>query len=154
MKPTVKNCPMMPDEQPTEAVVVLHDKLLVAQTRMIHRMIHEKEALPEPWEGFAAALATYGLFHFTELNHRHRAIGVLDEAQEWEFTAYHLQLQADWLDLRERRMRKNIPYPPWVGKDAVHLSHREWLLFKNPRHYGDVWPDMWEPQQAPDVRWT
>lgn len=46
----------------------------------------------------------------------------------------------------------NLEYPPWLGGEAFHASHRSNLLRKNPAHYGQfgwtespdleyVWPE-------------
>ncbi len=32
--------------------------------------------------------------------------------------------------------------PPWLGDDAVHLSHRSALVSKDPEHYRPLFPDV------------
>lgn len=155
MKPSIKNSPLVPERAYNESVVVFHDKLLLHQTRLIHKMIYEGEELPDQWADHRVSLCIYGLFHFAEVNQRvNRELLDLEEETKWELSAFHVQMQHKYMDLRQMKMRRNIPAPPWMESKDLHESHREWLLFKNPRHYGEVWPDMFEPMEAPEVLWT
>jgi len=36
----------------------------------------------------------------------------------------------------------SIIYPPWLGSEDFHLSHKSNLLRKNPDHYKKFWPDI------------
>lgn len=33
---------------------------------------------------------------------------------------------------------RNVPMPPWLGREDVHASHRANLLRKDPEHYGNL----------------
>jgi len=39
--------------------------------------------------------------------------------------------------------------PPWLGNEALHLSHRSNLIRKMPDYYGPIWPDV--PSDMPYV---
>jgi hypothetical protein len=94
------------------------------------------------WRGFVPALVAYGLACVDEWEARGRADAT--RAALLEFTGGGVP---DWDVLRERG-----EVPPWVGDEALHLSHRSSLVRKDPEFYrprfGDVpddlpyvWPD-------------
>jgi hypothetical protein len=107
------------------------------------------------WRGFVPGLVAYGLACVDEWRARGRADST--RASLLEFTG---GVEPDWDVLHaEGRL------PPWVGDEALHLSHRSSLVRKEPEHYrqhfGDipddlpyVWPDpsfpRWPLQREDD----
>ena len=107
------------------------------------------------WRGFVPGLVAYGLACVDEWRARGRADST--RASLLEFTG---GVEPDWDVLHaEGRL------PPWVGDEALHLSHRSSLVRKEPEHYrqhfGDipddlpyVWPDpsfpRWPLQRGDD----
>lgn len=99
------------------------------------------------WRGFVPALVAYGLACVDEWRARGRADAT--RAALVEFTG---GVEPDWDELHDRG-----EVPPWVGDEALHLSHRSSLVRKDPEHYrplfGDVpddlpyvWPDAAFPR--------
>ncbi|MFW5474395.1 MSMEG_6728 family protein [Knoellia sp. CPCC 206450] len=99
------------------------------------------------WRGFVPGLVAYGLACVDEWRARGRADAT--RASLLEFTGGH---EPDWDALHDSGR-----LPPWVGDEAVHLSHRSALVRKDPEHYrplfGDVpddlpyvWPDPSYPR--------
>lgn len=94
------------------------------------------------WRGFVPALVAYGLACIDEWEARGRADAT--RSALLEFTG---GVVPDWDVLHDRG-----EVPPWVGDEALHLSHRSSLVRKDPEFYrprfGDVpddlpyvWPD-------------
>lgn len=94
------------------------------------------------WRGFVPGLVAYGLACVDEWRARGRADST--RLSLLEFTG---GVEPDWNVLRD-----DGRLPPWVGDEALHLSHRSALVRKEPEHYrqhfGDipddlpyVWPD-------------
>ena len=94
------------------------------------------------WRGFVPALVAYGLACVDEWEARGRADAT--RTALLEFTGGTVP---DWDALHDRG-----EVPPWVGDEALHLSHRSSLVRKDPELYrprfGDVpddlpyvWPD-------------
>ena len=94
------------------------------------------------WRGFVPALVAYGLACVDEWEARGRADAT--RSALLEFTG---GVVPDWDVLHDRG-----EVPPWVGDEALHLSHRSSLVRKDPELYrprfGDVpddlpyvWPD-------------
>lgn len=85
------------------------------------------------WRGHLAALALYGL----------RC------CEEWRRRGY----QDSLLPFFEAHLAPDNPaecsFPPWLGREEVHASHRSNLLRKEPGHYRIFWPA--EPDDLPYV---
>lgn len=85
------------------------------------------------WTGYLPALTAYGL----AMTNRWIALGHADSVrpQLLEFAP-----EVDGVDQGE------LELPPWLGDDALHLSHRSNLVRKDPAHYrphfGDVPDDL------------
>ncbi|WP_200942532.1 MSMEG_6728 family protein [Knoellia sp. Soil729] len=99
------------------------------------------------WRGFVPGLVAYGLACVDEWRARGRADST--RASLLEFTG---GVEPDWDTLHDEGR-----LPPWVGDEALHLSHRSALVRKEPEHYrqhfGDVpddlpyvWPDPTFPR--------
>jgi len=99
------------------------------------------------WRGFVPALVSYGLACVDEWQSRGRADAT--RAALLEFTG---GAEPDWDELHDMGA-----VPPWVGDEALHLSHRSALVRKEPEYYrplfGDVpddlpyvWPDPMFPR--------
>ena len=75
---------------------------------------------------------------------RHHPATVMWQGHEEWLCAYLEQCLCEWrargfknsisVPLREWRMRED--YPPWLGNEKFHASHRSNLLRKDPVHYG------------------
>lgn len=78
------------------------------------------------WRGFLPALIEYGIAICEEWRHR----GYVD------FVLYELQGY-------QHQIGKVEAYPPWLGHDVFHASHRGRLMAKEPSHYRNVlgWTD-------------
>jgi hypothetical protein len=99
------------------------------------------------WRGFVPALVAYGLACVDEWRARGRA-----DATRAALVEFAGGAEPDWDVLHDRG-----EVPPWVGDEALHLSHRSSLVRKDPAHYrplfGDVpddlpyvWPDAAFPR--------
>lgn len=44
---------------------------------------------------------------------------------------------------------KPITFPPWLGREDIHLSHKSNLIKKQPSHYRALWLDV--PDDIPYV---
>ena len=90
------------------------------------------------WQGFDAALATYGICVCNEWRQR----GYVDH-QKGVFLGALLTLG-------------RVRLPPWLGDPDLHRSHRANLLRKKPEHYSQFWdedpslPYVW-PNRSQDV---
>lgn len=83
------------------------------------------------WRGYEAQLSFYGV----------RVCG------EWISRGY-----ADTCALKIVTLHvadPGAPLPPWMGDDALHVSHQSNLLRKDPDHYGPFFPGV--PDDLPYV---
>ncbi|MFJ6216321.1 MSMEG_6728 family protein [Streptomyces sp. NPDC092296] len=93
------------------------------------------------WRGFVPALAAYGLavcHRWQQLGHRDTVAGQLRDFTGPGGPRSQRDLADDGL------------LPPWLGDEAVHLSHRSALLRKDPDHYRD----RFEPGLPDDLPYT
>lgn len=99
------------------------------------------------WRGFVPGLVAYGLACVDEWRARGRA-----DATRASLLEFSDGTEPDWDALHAAGL-----LPPWVGDEALHLSHRSALVRKDPEHYrplfGDVpddlpyvWPDPAYPR--------
>lgn len=79
------------------------------------------------WKGYEEALANYM-----------RACVL-----EWEARGYKNNLNYHFWD-------GNISFPPWLGDDRLHSSHRAALLLKNHKHYKQF---NWTEEPKMDYFW-
>ena len=91
------------------------------------------------WRGFVPALVSYGLACIDEWRSRGHADAT--RAALLEFTD---AAEPDWDELNDTGA-----VPPWVGDEALHLSHRSALVRKEPEHYRDLFGDI--PDDLPYV---
>jgi hypothetical protein len=84
------------------------------------------------WRGFTPALVLYGLVCARVWTQRGHADTT--ESQIAEFAPEMIHAAQD--DLRNRGM-----LPPWLGEEALHLSHRSKLLTKDPMYYRPLFVD-------------
>jgi hypothetical protein len=91
------------------------------------------------WRGFTPALVRYGLDVCDAWVARGRADAT--RAALLAFTGGRVPVT------EELRARGQLP--PWLGEEAVHLSHRSALLRKDPAHYRQFFPA--EPDDLPYV---
>ena len=91
------------------------------------------------WRGFVPALVSYGLACVDEWRARGRADAT--RTALLEFTGGD---EPEWNDLHDAGA-----LPPWVGDEALHLSHRSALVRKEPEHYRPLFADV--PDDLPYV---
>ena len=91
------------------------------------------------WRGFVPALVSYGLVCVDEWRARGRADATRPALLE--FTG---GTEPDWDELHDAGA-----VPPWVGDEALHLSHRSALVRKEPEHYRPIFGDV--PDDLPYV---
>ena len=91
------------------------------------------------WRGFVPALVAYGLACVDEWAARGRA-----DATRTALLEFSGGVEPDWDDLHARGQ-----IPPWVGDEALHLSHRSALVRKDPQFYRPVFGDV--PDDLPYV---
>ncbi|RKT54309.1 MSMEG_6728 family protein [Saccharothrix australiensis] len=96
------------------------------------------------WAGYEEALVRYGL----EVCAVWCAIGHADTCAA--------TLRAGLADVRgedgvrdQAALAATGDLPPWLGDEALHLSHRSALVRKDPAHYGPLFPDV--PTDLPYV---
>lgn len=94
------------------------------------------------WANYKPALAMYGRYGATELLAR-RDIS-LDKYREL-ITYFDQFLQPDFAG-------GLIPYPPFIGNEEFHLSHRLNLLWKNPEWYSQYFDEP-IPTTKPPYTW-
>jgi hypothetical protein len=80
------------------------------------------------WQGYYPALALYSIKLLEELTSR----------------GYHYQ---KWYDFFNPFLTDHIKWPPWLGDERLHASHRSNLLRKDPEYYGQFGWD--EPDNLP-----
>lgn len=81
------------------------------------------------WRGYEVALAVYGAA----------------TCDEWLLRGYKDGCRAEFI----AAMSAPLVFPPWLGDEAFHLSHRSNLVRKMPEHYRRFWPDV--PDDLPYV---
>ena len=91
------------------------------------------------WRGFVPGLVAYGLAGVDEWRSRGRADAT--RSALLEFTG---GIEPQWDALHDEGR-----LPPWVGDEAVHLSHRSALVRKDPEHYRQYFEDV--PDDLPYV---
>lgn len=91
------------------------------------------------WRGFVPALVSYGLACVDEWRARGRADATRTALLEFTGGA-----EPDWDELHDAGA-----LPPWVGDEALHLSHRSALVRKEPEHYRPLFADV--PDDLPYV---
>jgi len=99
------------------------------------------------WRGFVPGLVAYGVENCMEWSRRGYADSVLPQLLTWTGGEEPV----------------DPPLPPWVGLEALHLSHRSALLRKDPSYYRPLFaqlgtgdepddlPYLWPPDVFP--RW-
>ncbi len=91
------------------------------------------------WRGFVPGLVAYGLACVDEWRARGRADAT--RSSLLEFTG---GVEPRWDTLHDAGR-----LPPWVGDEALHLSHRSALVRKDPDHYRQYFADV--PDDLPYV---
>ncbi|WP_199443596.1 MSMEG_6728 family protein [Umezawaea sp. REN6] len=84
------------------------------------------------WRGFTRALVGYGVAICREWTARGHADTTLESLLE--FSGNQVPDQ--------RALAAADALPPWLGTEAVHLSHRSSLVRKDPQHYRRFFPDV------------
>ncbi|WP_374118855.1 MSMEG_6728 family protein [Allokutzneria sp. A3M-2-11 16] len=84
------------------------------------------------WRGFTRALVGYGVEMCREWGARGHADSTVDSLLE--FSGGEVPDQGELIDAGA--------VPPWLGDEAVHLSHRSALVRKAPEHYRRFFPDV------------
>ncbi|WP_086819428.1 MSMEG_6728 family protein [Allokutzneria sp. NRRL B-24872] len=84
------------------------------------------------WRGFTRALVAYGVQVCREWTVRGHTDSTVHSLLE--FTGGVVPHQHDLIAAGA--------VPPWLGDEAVHLSHRSALVRKNPEHYRRFFPDV------------
>ncbi len=95
------------------------------------------------WKGFEEALGRYGFVCcevWTELGFGDTCAATI-AADLREFGVETVRTQAD--------LAEAGALPPWLGDEALHLSHRSALVRKDPDHYRPQFPDV--PDDLPYV---
>ncbi len=82
------------------------------------------------WVGYDEALVKYGI-----------AI-----CQEWRNRGY----KDTMLEKFEALRKSLVIYPPWLGKEIFHASHRSNLLHKNPEYYSQF---NWKEKDNLEYYW-
>jgi hypothetical protein len=87
------------------------------------------------WDGYADALAAYGIAICDEWTRRGRADTCAGTIAD--------DLAAAGLGppRRQAALAAEGRLPPWLGDERVHRSHRSALVRKDPDRYRDVFPD-------------
>jgi hypothetical protein len=100
------------------------------------------------WRGFTAALVAYGLAMCAEWDWRGRADAVAPSLLEL----------TGGVEPDPALLAGEGRLPPWIGLEALHVSHRSALVRKLPEHYRAYFPDVpddlpyvWPPSVFP--RW-
>ena len=88
------------------------------------------------WRGYIPALTRYGL----------------DMTDAWIERGHADTVRRQILDFApevETVAQSDLDLPPWLGDDALHLSHRSNLIRKDPGYYGALFPGV--PADLPYV---
>lgn len=85
----------------------------------------QRHSTTKLWQGHEEALACYGMFMAQELHFRR-----LGGVEEGHIIRQLMPGAGDWLP----------EMPEWVGCLDIHVSHRSFLVAKNPNHYGPQFP--------------
>lgn len=135
---------LVPYAEPMQAVGALRNQLLRHQIRLAVAYLRggKDPDLLRQWGGREVSLATYGLYMAYGLYIRKESAPAYAELRE---------LRAGlW-----KRGRRLMEYPGWWNVEAVHASHRRWLIWKNPA-YADVFtadlPDVTSLDE-PELAW-
>ena len=95
------------------------------------------------WRGYEEALGRYGITCcevWTELGFGDTcAATIATDLRAAGVTAIRTQAE----------LAEAASLPPWLGDEAVHLSHRSALVRKDPGHYASLFPDV--PDDLPYV---
>ncbi|MDT0213824.1 MSMEG_6728 family protein [Rothia sp. ARF10] len=146
----------LPYADPRESAAALDDRRLGKQRVETFQVLRaltwptygwKNHPATRMWRGFVPGLVAYGLACVDEWRARGRADST--RASLLEFSGGQ---EPDWDELHDSGR-----LPPWVGDEALHLSHRSALVRKDPEHYrplfGDVpddlpyvWPDPTYPR--------
>ncbi|GAA1585650.1 MSMEG_6728 family protein [Actinomadura kijaniata] len=89
------------------------------------------------WAGYEEALVRYGMEvcrHWCSLGHRDTCNATL--------TAELAAVRGIAEPRAQRELGAPGELPPWLGDDALHLSHRSALVRKDPDHYGPIFPGV------------
>ena len=95
------------------------------------------------WKGYEEALGRYGFVCcevWTELGFGDTCAATIAEDLR-TFGVERVRTQA--------QLAESGALPPWLGDEAVHLSHRSALVRKDPEHYRSMFPDV--PDDLPYV---
>lgn len=84
------------------------------------------------WKGYANALCIYGSII----------------CNEWIKRGYKDNLKKNFVDYMINQMTI-AKFPPWLGDESFHASHRSDLLRKNPEHYSQF--EWKEPDNLPYI---
>ena len=92
------------------------------------------------WQGYAVALAEYVFEMIGEYEQRTgNRESVIRRVEKVEEVLIESDQYREWIE-------QTYPYPEWLGRVDLHLSHRKVLLAKNLEWYSRLWPDL-EPAQ-------
>lgn len=111
-----------------------HAKIILGALQGRHPVLAQRLPAVRMWRGHEGFLARYG---FAACR-----LWLLDRNT----------LEPDALYLYFADMVKQYPdhaRPPWLGTEALHLSHRSRLIQKAPGRYQPIWPDV--PNDLPLV---
>lgn len=89
------------------------------------------------WRGYENALVEYGLIVCIEWRERGFDDTCRDKIHAF---ATKTKFEDD----------EQIPYPPWLGDERLHSSHRAALLYKSPSHYSQF---GWTETPKQDYYW-
>ena len=146
----------LPYADPRESAAALDDRRLGKQRVETFQVLRaltwptygwKNHPATRMWRGFVPGLVAYGLACVDEWRARGRA-----DATRTSLLEFSGGEEPDWDALHDSGR-----LPPWVGDEALHLSHRSALVRKDPDHYrplfGDVpddlpyvWPDPSYPR--------
>jgi hypothetical protein len=138
----------LPYEDFVASAAVLDDKRLGKQRVETYQILRaltwpaygwKNHPATKMWRGFTPALVRYGLDVCDAWEARGRADAT--RAALLAFTGGRVPQIED--------LRRRGQLPPWLGEEAVHVSHRSALLRKDPAHYRPFFPT--EPDDLPYV---
>lgn len=137
-----------PYPDPRESAAVLDDRRLGKQRVETFQVLRaltwptygwKNHPAVRMWRGFVPGLVAYGLACVDEWRARGRA-----DATRSSLLEFSGGVEPDW-----DRLHDEGRLPPWVGEEALHLSHRSALLRKEPEHYRQLFGDV--PDDLPYV---